>query len=832
MATGIAAAQNPAAPAPPPGASVSAPDGYKLHQSFDVGGHMNSLIGSGAMYDTMVNQKSGPRVLGETFELRALPDNKKPLVDDLKAFSNGFGGDPINFAKLDFSKAKVYEFSGMFRRDRRYFDYDLLGNPNIPSGQTMPIGPTATPTGTLAWPQLNTSAFLFNTVRRMTDTSLTLLPLSRVTFRASYSHNNMEGPSLSPSGYQIAGSYDLLLQEYQRHSTDDFTGAIDWKPVQGTRLTFEEQVDHYKGNSFFTLASAYLTVQEADGTKVALLANYDALTPYTSSSCVSTSMGSSPMLTANSGGLPIINPACAVSSSYLRTQPTRAIFPTEILRLQSTSIKNISMNGEFRYTEANMNLPSYYDYFQGLSKTTRSIAYAGVASAKRQAVAADYGIVWQVTPKLSLSEQIAYSVAHQPGTTTMTSGTTVSTPTDTSSSTGNETINNLNLTSANAAAGASTFEGSGNIGAPLPDYFGQKFVTNNLTATWDATARSTFSLTYRYRTHVIGEGIPNNTALTAGATNNGTVTINENGGIFNAALRPANNWDLNGTVEVLYDDNAFTPMGARQTKHYRVHTLYRPRTWATISGAYNDLERHNNTNNSGSTPIDGPLDHVDHSRVFSAAADLAPNEHVGIDFDYAYSDVYLASNICFLNGATATLPGAATLTSSGTANICPGAYARGSTTNLDEWEARNFMDAPTQSGSASLSISPNTKVRSNLGYRISSVNGSRFFNDARDVNGSLVSKYQTPYFNIAWTVRPGWIWRAEYNYFSYGEGGPSGAPLCSTAGSNLSASTPVVACNASSLGGAQTGLTLGAAGETLARDFRANNVTLGMHWEF
>jgi hypothetical protein len=827
--TSAAIAQDPATPPAAPGAPVSAPDGYVLHQAIDVGGHMNSLQGSGAMYDSMINQKSGPRVLGETFELHAAPGNKNPLVDDLKAFSNGFGGDPNNFAKLDFSKGKVYEFSGMFRRDRRYFDYDLLGNPNIPSGQTMPIGPTATPTGTLAWPQLNTSAFLFNTVRRMTDTSLTLLPLSKVTFRVSYSHNTMEGPSLSPSGYQIAGSYDLLLQEYQRHSTDDFTGDFEWKPIQGTRLTFETQVDHYKGNSFFTLDPSYFTVQEADGTKVALLSNYDAWTPYTSSSCVSTSMGGNPMLTASStGGLPIINPACAVSSSYLRTQPTRVIFPTGILRLQSTSIKNISMNGEFHYTRANMTLPSYYDFFQGLSKTTRSMAYTAIAAAKREAVAADYGIVWQIMPKFSLSEQIDYSDVHQPGTATMTSGTTVSTPSDSTTSTGNETINNPTLTTANAAAGSSTFEGSGNIGAPLPDYFGQKFITNNLTGTWDATARSTFSLTYRYRTHVIGEGIPNNTALAPGATNNGTVTINENGGIFNAALRPTNNWDLNGSVEVLYDDNAFTPMGPRQTKHYRVHTIYRPKTWATISGAYNDLERHNNTNNSGSTPADGPLNHVDHSRVFSAAADLAANEHFGIDFDYAYSDVYLASNICYDGGASAALPVAAAPANGAG---CPGATVRGAS-YLEFGPVKNFMDAPTQSGSAAFSVSPSTKTHANVGYRISSVNGSRFFNDPRDVNGSLVSKYQSPFLNVSYAVRPAWILRAEYDFYSYGEGGPSGAQYCSTSTALPSATTaaPVVAC--SSLAGVQTGITLSNAGETLARNFHANNVTLGMHWEF
>ncbi len=840
----IAVAQNPAEPVPAPGAPVSAPDGYVLHQAFDVGGHMNSLEGSGAMYDSMINQKSGPRVLGETFELHAAPGNKNPLVDDLKAFSNGFGGDPNNFAKLDFSKGKIYEFSGMFRRDRRYFDYDLLGNPNIPSGQTMPIGPTASPTGTLAWPQLNTSAFLFNTVRRMTDTSLTLLPLSKVTFRASYSHNTMEGPSLSPSGYQIAGSYDLLLQEYQRHSTDDFTGDFEWKPVQGTRLTFEEQVDHYKGNSFFTLDPSYLTVQEADGTKVALLANYDAWTPYTSSSCVATSMGGNPMLTASStGGAPIINPACAVSSSYLRTQPTRVIFPTEIFRLQSTSIKNVSMNGEFHYTSANMTLPSYYDFFQGLSKTTRSMAYTGTATAKREAVAADYGIFWQVMPKFSLSEQIDYSLVHQPGTTTMTSETTLSTAADTTTSTGNETINNPTLTTTNAAAGASTFEGSGTIGTPWPAFFGQKFVTNNLTATWDATARTTFSLTYRYRTHTIAEnayspatstvpvdpgGNPGNLPLTPGETNDGTVTINENGGIFNAALRPSNNWDINGSVEVLYDDNAFTPMGPRQTKHYRVHSIYRPKTWATISGAYNDLERHNNTNNSGSTPIDGPLNHVDHSRVFSAAADLAANEHFGFDFEYAYSDVYLASNICYDGGASAALPlAAAPANGAG----CPGATVRGAT-YLEFGPVKNFMDAPTQSGSAAISISPSTKTHANAGYRISSVNGSRFFNDPRDVNGSLVSKYQTPFFNLSYAVRPAWILRAEYDYYSYGEGGPSGAQYCSTSTALPSATTaaPVVAC--SSLTGVQTGVNLSNAGETLARNFHANNVTLGMHWEF
>ena len=104
-------------------------NGYVVHNTVDLGGHIVEVSGSGAMYDTLVNIHSGPRVLGQTFTMHALPGTKHPLFDDLTAFSSGFGGDPNNFAKMDFSKGKLYEFSGLFRRDRQYFDYDLLGQP-------------------------------------------------------------------------------------------------------------------------------------------------------------------------------------------------------------------------------------------------------------------------------------------------------------------------------------------------------------------------------------------------------------------------------------------------------------------------------------------------------------------------------------------------------------------------------------------------------------------------------------------------------------------------------------------------------------------------------
>ena len=287
-------------------------------------------------------------------------------------------------------------------------------------------------------------------------------------------------------------------------------------------------------------------------------------------------------------------------------------------------------------------------------------------------------------------------------------------------------------------------------------------MTNNATVSWDATPRSTFSLTYRHRNHVITEGANITATVPLGVCPAtvpqafcGTVTINENGGIFNAALRPASNWDLNGTVEMLYDDNVFTPVAPRQTQHYRVHTLYRPKPWATISGAYNDLERHNNTNNTGTAlRCSAPLGHVDHSRVVSLGADLMPNEHYGLDLNYAYSDVYTATNICFQGAATAmpggtVVPGALHIRTAGT--LCAPCRVAGHARISRHSSGRPGISRTLRHSTdrQPSPCRPVTKFHSDIGYRVSAVNGSRFFTDAQDVNGSLVSTYQSPFVNLA-----------------------------------------------------------------------------------
>jgi hypothetical protein len=315
----IATAQNPkpVVPTPEPESQVSAPVGYSIHQTVDLGGRISNQVGSPAMYDTLVNMQSGPRVLGESLQMHLLPGHKGTLVDSLSAIGSGFGGDPNQFGKLDFQKGKLYEFSGLFRRDRQYFDYDLLGNPNIVGGAPV----LGAPTSVFAWQQVNQSPFLFNTVRRMTDTNLTIFPLSKFTFRAGYSQNTFEGPSLSPGASSpyfalSIGANDVLLQQYQRNSTDDFTGAIDWKPVNGTKLTFEEEIDHYKGDSFFTVAPSEYVVQEADGTKAALAAT---TAPLPIAPSIATATASAPLPCCKPRRPPAACPLSTLPATWLST---------------------------------------------------------------------------------------------------------------------------------------------------------------------------------------------------------------------------------------------------------------------------------------------------------------------------------------------------------------------------------------------------------------------------------------------------------------------------------------------------------------------------------
>jgi len=163
------------------------------------------------MWDTLVNQSSGGRVLGQSLELHSVNPSKTPFFDSLSSYSTGYGGDPIDVTRLKISKGRLYDFSGSFRRNREYFDYNLLAN-SLLTNYT-----AATP---VLVPQPD-SLHAFNTVRRNMDTNLTLMPLSRVSYRIAFNHNTNEGPTIPPS----------ITQVTCRFLTGFATGAIPMPPA-------------------------------------------------------------------------------------------------------------------------------------------------------------------------------------------------------------------------------------------------------------------------------------------------------------------------------------------------------------------------------------------------------------------------------------------------------------------------------------------------------------------------------------------------------------------------------------------------------------------------
>jgi hypothetical protein len=511
---------------------------------------------------------------------------------------------------------------------------------------------------------------------------------------------------------------------------------VDWKPVSKTTLTYEETVTHYKGDTNWQLAG--LGLQLPNGEPVTL--GFDNFTPPTCGD-------GNPPIVSSTTTPPTANPTCSGYLQYFRTAPTRWIMPTEEFRFQSSYIKNVQMNGDVRYTGGNMSLPAYVEFFNGLDNMGKRVfTTTGFDTAKRVNVSADYGIVWQVSEKVSLSDQFDFVDFREPALSD---------------------LSEVDLLGANMLLPP---------GPPQPPavtlaqtFMGMKTTTNTATVTWDPISKVSVSLGYRYQARDIRWVMPLSTdALPTGTAY--TFPIRTNGGILNVTFQPTHQWRINGSVEADYADKAYTQISPRQLLHYRLQTRYKPKEWATITGNFNDIEGRDNI---------FLVNHLDHNRSVSFGATLMPNARYGVDLNYGYSDIFTQTTLCFAATPAPTGPGAGAAPAD-----C------GTNTNL----GTGYYDAPTQYGSIGITLAPVKKLRAGAGYNMSAVNGTIEFLNPLQVPGSLQSKYQSPYVNVAWTIHNGFVAKASYNYYGYGEDG--------------------------------------LAGPTLPRNFHANITTLALHYEF
>src|SRR5215472_3025130 len=305
---------------------------YEIKQSIELGGRVADFSGSRSMWSTLVNVDSGPRLLEQTLDMHS-PTHTGYFFDDLNFSNFGYGGDPNNVTRLRMLKGTLYNFNANFRRNKNFFDYNLLANPLNPANSNPSV------------PVL-TSPHLFQTTRRMSDFSLGLFQLAPVRLKLGYSRTVREGESFS-SIHQ--GSESLLTQPTSDIS-DNYQFGISFRFIPRTSINYDQFFTHYKGDSSWALTGTNATLAGGIPVDLGIVFNTPAAQP-----CAA------PLLASR-----LANPACNGAFLYSRVGPIRNSYPTEQFSFQSNYFRKIDFSGRAIYSSADSDRLLFSENFNGL----------------------------------------------------------------------------------------------------------------------------------------------------------------------------------------------------------------------------------------------------------------------------------------------------------------------------------------------------------------------------------------------------------------------------------------------------------------------------------
>jgi hypothetical protein len=707
-------AQTPNASAsPPPSAEPEGvtSGGYLIHSSGEIGYRSSNVTGSGDMYDTLVNLQSGPRFLDQTLSMQSV-DHQGLLFDDLYLNSFGWGGDPNNALRLRADKNKWYNLVGSFRRDQSFFDYDLLANPLNPPALPAPGGSNPSI-------QEQNSPALFDTTRRMSDVDLTLLPQSRVSFRLGFSHNNMTGPSYS-SVHE--GTEGLLLQDWNT-TMNSYRLGVDWRAAPRTVLSYDQFLDYYKGDTDYGLAP-FAPALLSTGTPVELGLSIDTANKFP--------CAGSPAGTPLTVGGVLTNNTCNAYFSYSRNQRIRTSTPTERVSLRSNYFQKLDVLGSFSYSSASMNTP-LDENFAGLLTRTNTLAFTGTgtAAANRISDVLDLEATLHLTQHLRLIEKFYFWAYRIPE---------------------NGNFNELDYSCAMPpctllSTPLATPEVPGGTPTVKLSSFNQTWKRNQTELAWDISKKVGARIGYRYGDRAFNhfnDYLPGDLDHFVGL---------EKTALFGLWARPTHALRLNFDLEHTNYNSVFVRISPRKEGRYRFQTTYTPRPWAVLGGSINILQRSNN---------DVQTEYVAHNQNFGLTASLAPRERFGLDLAYNFNSVIQNAIICFNDTPPAgvILPFVANAIN----NNCAG---NDTANNL---MANSYYTNHTNFGMAAVRFKPEKRFTVNLGYSITSVDGSTPQFNILQPLGSLQYKYQQPVANLTVDIGHKLAYNMGWNYYQYGEG--------------------------------------------------------------
>lgn len=749
---------------------------YNIKQTAEFGYRWTSSSGNRLVYNTFVNLNPGPRLLEYSLEMRSL-NHQGWLFDNLYLTNFGYGGDPNDVTRLRAYKNKWYNFSATFRRDRNFWDYNLLANPlNAPA--VIPNAPAGFS------PLVNFSPHHNELTRRMGDYNLILMPQSRVRLRLGYSRNINEGPSFT-SFHE--GTDVLLFQPYKTTSNSYQVGA-DFKLIPRTNISYDQFLTYYKGDtSWVDRITDIGTFRLSNGTPVdiGLPINLPAGQP-----C------SSPFLAPPPPALPSApgpyNPACNGYLNYTRSGRVRTFIPTEQLSVQSNYFKNVDFSGRFSYSASDNNLRGYNEFFQGLVTRTRQrqFAISGPASGRRVAVTVDGAVTVHVSEKLRVVDTFRFNHFRLPGMqvfaesslfgTSMLVPPNIFTPNPLAPPASCPTPTDLGCPQHNASSPADFIIGLSNR------FLGQNTKVNTFELEYDFTRRIGARLGYRYGhrkiTHsdstaenliffptlaargacalVDGE-LPPDCAQQADGSIRGSAfdsgadltEINEHSALFGFWTRPVDQVRTSFDLELLSADNTLTRISPRQSQHYKARITWKPVNWASVGGSFNILERRNNVSQ---------IFHRQHSRSYSFNVVMEPIESFGFDAAYDYNDIFSQTNICYTLGFGPLPPGS---------TPCPIVGSPSPISGLSLYTNKAHF------GSANVRWKPIKRLSTHVGLAITSTTGQTTFLAPNAPPGPLEFTYYKPYAGFALEVYRGLFWKGSWGFYEYNE---KGAPDVST----------------------------------------------------
>ena len=726
--------QTPQAPPTPPPATGEGKDigGFHVTQSIELGGRINEVTGSEAMYDTLVNYQTGARILEQSLTMQSL--THQDVFDTLTLDSFGWGGDPEQAIRLRVAKYRWYNFSASYQHMQNYFDYDLLANPLNPAAGANPFIP------------ILTSPHAFYDRQNLYNYDLVLLPMRRISFRFDYNRNRISGPSFS----SVHQGTDSLNNENWDTTLNGFRFGADFRVTKKTVLSYTQLLQYYVGGPTYSL-NTFNSWPLSNGQPVTF-----GLPWFNSGS---------PCSAPQTNG--IANPVCNGYFNYGLFQHENTKIPTEQINLKSSSLKWLDFNGQYQYSHASSSTP-LYETFYGLTTRSNNLGYTTPGSSSKarwNSSSADVSATIHINDQLRfvetfrfrnfsvagsfLDRELAYFNAASRGAGSLLNPIATFPPTI--------------LTHSSSSAADVTNEINTNM-------IGQRTLQNDFQMQYDVTQSFGLRAGFVWNQYVIQPGnlfqaalgdiyYPNtpNRGNCAGVPLNpdgsctfvGVITpwgsptteINRYSAVFGAWYRNANGVHANVNAQFGSADNWVYRIDPTSFFNFNGNVSFAPHPWLMLGGNFM-FQR--GTNNAAD------INYNQHNYIVGANATITPGKHWGVDLAYNFDAIQQNIILCFTGSV-----------------VPPGSVPCVGDSSL--MQTYSVYQTHTQYGYFAFTLTPIERLTIRVGYNVVDNQGSTTSFNTLLPLGPLASMYQTPLAAVDFLVHKNVTFKAGWNYYQYAE---------------------------------------------------------------